>query len=94
MALLLSALERALTQSNKPATLKRISRGLTRLVLAVDTKVRAVEARSAVLPEILSTAGETLRSHIRAPHPPWEAEDLGTCDVPGMVSPEECRYYL
>jgi hypothetical protein len=87
-------LERLLTLSSRPERLERISSGLHRLLLAVDAKRRAQAARSASLPAIQSIRGETLGYALREPAPPWSGEDLGECDVPGMVTPEECAYYL
>jgi hypothetical protein len=87
-------LERAATWSNRPETLARISDRLTRVVLAVDAKARALQASPTGLPEVRDVRHELLATSIRKPGPPWAGEDLGECDVPGMVAPEECRYYL
>ena len=86
---------RALTLPDSPETLDRIEGELLRTLHAVEAKRRGLLARSGFLPKILNARGDgRLGVAIREARPPWSGQDVGTCDVPGMLKPEEAGYYL
>ena len=93
MSVLLGIAERLLTASHRPESLRRRSSGLTRLVNAVDARIRTLEAQGQVFPQIQSFDGTKLISCVRQSPALWSSATLVPCETPGMLSSEECQYY-
>lgn len=66
---------------------------LDRISLAVEDRLRRVRAHRAALPTITAPGGEALNAQIMESNPPWQGEDVADVAIPGMITPEECRYY-
>jgi hypothetical protein len=85
---------RLLALSNRPEVLTLRSSELTRLVNAIDAKLRKLDARDLELPQIRNVDGQPLVSCVMGKSPPWSGEILPKCQTPGMVTDEECQYYV
>ncbi len=83
----------ALSRSDNLGTLERSSERINRVLVRVNDKIRRLRAQRETLPMITDHAGEVLEPFIQHPAPPWDALRVADSPTPGMVSPEECRYY-
>lgn len=89
-----NAVRRILSSSSDARVLQSRYDGLLRLSLDVHDELRRVRARETHLPPVRSLDGqETLGVWVLHPHAPWRKLPFEPADIPGMISPEECRYY-
>lgn len=90
-----SAIKMMVTSSNDRKTLRWTSDQLTRLVNAVDAKVRVIDSAAYSYPNIKSFDGvRNFAPCVRQSTTPWSAMKLPECKTPGMLSEEESRYLL
>lgn len=99
MAGLLGGMSKAVTKlvtaSSNSSQLERINRALSRLSLDVEAKLRILKAESTPLPDIQSFSGGKIEASIMGgDNAPWANIELPERTTPGMVSPEECQYYM
>lgn len=70
----------------RPDRLNRIGRALTRVNNIINTRIRELEANPA-------PGRDYLQPSIRKKRTPWSGIITPECDIPGMITSEECQYY-
>jgi hypothetical protein len=73
----------------------RFSDELLRIRVSIQEILRQREAREQfiVLPEIFSTKGDKLVRSILESNAPWDGIEVPRCDIPGMLTDSEKKYY-
>jgi hypothetical protein len=73
----------------------KFSDELLRIRISTQEILRQREARRqfAVLPEISATKGEPLVRSIMESNAPWDGIEVPRCDIPGMLTESEKKYY-
>lgn len=85
--------ERLVTVSRYPEALRRRSERLTRLVNATEARIRMLDTQGRAFPQVRSANGEQMLACVRQRNPPWSSLEPAACATPGMITPEESRYY-
>jgi hypothetical protein len=92
--LLRRALRDHVIRLRDPADVREMLDWYSRQRLDLAARLRGHAAGTARLPEILADDGhERLAASVRLERPPWAWAAPSPCDVPGMLSDEERRYY-
>ncbi len=81
--------ERIAERISRADRLQQVSNGFTRARNAVDARIRALQATPA--PAVPGRG--ILTPSVREKYTPWSSHAVPPCDIPGMISEEECRYY-
>lgn len=88
------SVRRMLSHASSRERLEFFSVILKKLANDVDGRMRKLEAAEAALPIAWSfDRSEMLAPSILDEDPPWSKAPLYACDIPGMISDEERRYY-
>jgi hypothetical protein len=87
-------LSACLTSTDQVEKLQRRAALLDRVSLAVEDRLRQLRAHQSELPPLGALQdGQSLQAHVMESNPPWNGERVADNLIPGMITPEECRYY-
>jgi hypothetical protein len=90
----IARLVRSLLRSNNVKNLDALSQHLTELTNEVNDRVRCLKAQALAVPDSFSAdRREKLTISVQENTPPWATVRPEDCNIPGMISREERRYY-